>query len=122
MSRPTDAHAGDLLDVDGELIGAWEVSHGTDEWTRLYEQYPPGMADEVIYTFYEDNSVKIESNNRSYWNEWQFDEEEKELKIYHEDRDPEDVESFGVSFSLTGERMSWEHPDLPVYLVLESVD
>jgi len=26
-----DDHAGDLLDVDGELIGAWEVSHGTDE-------------------------------------------------------------------------------------------
>jgi len=61
----------------------------------------------------------VEANAK---NEWQFDEEEKELKIYREGQDPEDVESFGVSFSLTGERMSWEHPDFPAYLVLESVD
>lgn len=107
------------------LIGTWDVSHETDEWPRLYEQRPPGYPEDALYTFYEENnSVKIVYNNTTYITEYEYYEEEKELRIYDDPllRPLVVYSSFEISFSYTGERMSWEHPDLPVYLVLERVD
>ncbi|MFW6064525.1 MAG: hypothetical protein ACOC8Y_03005 [Candidatus Natronoplasma sp.] len=107
------------------MIGTWDVSHETDEWPRLYEQRPPGYPEDALYTFYEENnSVKIVYNNTTYITEYEYYEEEKELRIYDDPllRPLVVYSSFEISFSYTGERMSWEWPDLPVYLVLERVD
>jgi len=131
-----DDHLGDLLDSDGELIGTWKVSHATSN-LRLLEVSPEDASEvpdillylignppqdaleKVQYTFYENNTIIEEQNGRISYITYEYDEEAKELMWSAATL--VDDEPIDVSFSYTGERMSWTQSNIPGYLVFERV-
>jgi len=98
-----------------KMIGAWELVKSIDEDGE--EEYME-EDEEFLWTFYENKSLEVylrwtsdnETQESTTWNNWEIDEDTKNLTIYDDDEDPKDGTQYNYSFSGDGDTLTLVGP------------